>query len=252
MTISTKVTASPSPNAVLTRLDTATKEHIPRNSASASGRAEAQPSTSLASGCTAKSAADGSPRIVEVSTSWCYVGAGLRLSMELLGPEYAMEINSPDPGLKVFLSREVVGDTGEDLVEKQNAETGVMPIVADEEAEYGYTGENRHMVQAFRAGEMPLETFADGVAVTDLLAQGKLLKAESLCRNIAIIDDGVALVGIDGFDVGEWPVFVLDLAEGRDVEAGWIMDAAPAVACGNQRAALLFEKAGRVAAGSPR
>jgi predicted dehydrogenase len=44
-----------------------------------------------------------------------------------------------------------------------------MPIVADEESEYGYTGENRHMVQAFREGRMPDETFADGVAVTELL-----------------------------------------------------------------------------------
>jgi predicted dehydrogenase len=112
---------------------------------------------------------DGGRRIVEVTTSWCYVGAGLRLSMELLGPEYSMEINSLDAGPKVFLSREVKGDTGEDLVEKQNAETGVMPIVADEEAEYGYEGENRHMVRAFREGRMPDETFADGAAVTELL-----------------------------------------------------------------------------------
>ena len=114
-------------------------------------------------------ARDGGRRVVEVTTSWCYVGAGLRLSMELLGPEYSMEINSLDSGPKVFFSREVRGDTGEDLVEKQNAETGVMPVVADEEAEYGYTGENRHMVQAFRAGRRPDESFADGVAVTDLL-----------------------------------------------------------------------------------
>lgn len=114
-------------------------------------------------------ARDGGRRIVEVTTSWCYVGAGLRLSMELLGPEYSMQINSLDAGPKVFFSREVVGETGEDLVEKQNAETGVMPIVADEEAEYGYTGENRHMVRAFRAGRMPDETFADGLAVTELL-----------------------------------------------------------------------------------
>ncbi len=112
---------------------------------------------------------EGSRRIVEVTTSWCFVGAGLRLSMELLGPEYSMEINSLDAGPKVFFSREVVGDTGEDLVEKQNAETGVMPIVADEEAEYGYTGENRHMVQAFREGRRPDENFNDGVAVTELL-----------------------------------------------------------------------------------
>jgi predicted dehydrogenase len=112
---------------------------------------------------------DGGRRIVEATTSWCFVGAGLRLTMELLGPEYSMEVNSLDAGPKVFFSREVRGDAGEDLVEKQNAETGVMPIVSDEEAEYGYTTENRHMVQAFRAGEMPMETFVDGVAVTDLL-----------------------------------------------------------------------------------
>jgi predicted dehydrogenase len=111
----------------------------------------------------------GGIRVVEATTSWCFVGAGLRLTMELLGPEYSMEVNSLDSGPKVFFSREVKGDTGEDLVEKQNAETGVMPIVSDEEAEYGYVGENRHMVQAFRAGVMPMSTFVDGVAVTDLL-----------------------------------------------------------------------------------
>ena len=111
----------------------------------------------------------GGRRVVEATTSWCFVGAGLRLTMELLGPEYSMEVNSLDSGPKVFFSREVKGNTGEDLVEKQNAETGVMPIVSDEEAEYGYVGENRHMVQAFRAGVMPMSTFVDGVAVTDLL-----------------------------------------------------------------------------------
>ncbi len=111
----------------------------------------------------------GSERIIEATTSWCFVGAGLRLSMEVLGPEYSLSVNSLDAGPKVFFSREVQGDAGEDLVEKQNAETGLMPIVSDEESEYGYTGENRHMVQAFRAGRRPDENFADGVRVTELL-----------------------------------------------------------------------------------
>jgi predicted dehydrogenase len=113
--------------------------------------------------------ADGERRIVETTTSWCFVGAGLRLTMELLGPEYSMSINSLDMGPKVFFSRQVTGDTGEDLVEKQNAETGVMPIVASEAAEYGYEGENRHMVRCFLNGERPSETFDDGVNVTELL-----------------------------------------------------------------------------------
>jgi predicted dehydrogenase len=128
-----------------------------------------RPSEDFARALVEYRADDGETRIIEVTTSWCFVGAGLRLTMELLGPEYSMEITSLDAGPKVFFSREVTGDTGEDLVEKQNAETGVMPIVADEEAEYGYTGENRHMVDAFREGRRPDENFDDGLAVTELL-----------------------------------------------------------------------------------
>ncbi|MDQ3855831.1 MAG: Gfo/Idh/MocA family oxidoreductase, partial [Chloroflexota bacterium] len=107
--------------------------------------------------------------MIEASTSWAYVGPGLRLQVELLGPEYAMQWSSLDTGLKVFLSREVKGSAGEDLVEKQNAEQGLMPVLEDEAGSYGYTLENRHMVEAFRRGEPPMETFHDGVAVLELL-----------------------------------------------------------------------------------
>ena len=107
--------------------------------------------------------------VVETTTSWCFIGAGLRLTMELLGPEYSLSINTLDSGLKVFFSRNVKGKAGEDLVEKQNAETGLMPVVSDEMAEYGYVAENRHMVQAFLAGKRPEENFDDGLNVTELL-----------------------------------------------------------------------------------
>ncbi|MFC1573648.1 Gfo/Idh/MocA family protein [Candidatus Latescibacterota bacterium] len=111
----------------------------------------------------------GNPIIIETTTSWSYVGAGLRLTMEVLGPEYSMAINSLDTDLKIFLSRNVIGSAGEDLVEKQNAEIGLMPVVSDEEGAYGYTGENRHMVESFRAGKRPKENFSDGVEVAELL-----------------------------------------------------------------------------------
>jgi predicted dehydrogenase len=107
--------------------------------------------------------------VVETTTSWCYVGAGLRLSMELLGPEYSMAINTLDSGLKVFFSRNVRGASGEDLIEKQNAEIGLMPVVSSEETEYGYIAENRHMVESFLDGKRPGENFGDGLAVTELL-----------------------------------------------------------------------------------
>ena len=107
--------------------------------------------------------------IVEASTSWSYVGAGLRLTFELLGPEYSMQVNSLETPAKIFLSRELQGEQGEDLVEKQNAEQGLMPLIEDEAVTYGYTHENRHMVQAFRAATAPAESLRDGLAVTELL-----------------------------------------------------------------------------------
>lgn len=113
---------------------------------------------------------DDNPLIVEASTSWSFVGAGLRLSMELLGPEYSMQWNSLDTDLQLFFSRRLARqDEGEDLVEKQNAESGVMPVMASESASYGYDAENRHMVRCFSDGVRPRETFDDGVAVTRLL-----------------------------------------------------------------------------------
>ena len=107
--------------------------------------------------------------VVETTTSWCFVGAGLRLSLELFGPEYSMFVNTLDSDLKVFFSRNVSGSSGEDLVEKQNAESGEMPVVSSEIDAYGYTAENRHMVESFLAGKRPLENFDDGLDVTRLL-----------------------------------------------------------------------------------
>jgi predicted dehydrogenase len=111
----------------------------------------------------------GTPLIVETTTSWSYVGPGLRLSMELLGPEYSLSMNSLDSGLRLFLSRRVKGEAGEDLVEKQNAEQGMMPVVGDEAAEYGYEAENRYFVRCFLDGKQPEENFYDGLEVSELL-----------------------------------------------------------------------------------
>ena len=107
--------------------------------------------------------------LVEATTSWSYVGPALRLRAELLGPEYSMQVDSLTTDLTVFLGRRVQGAAGEDLVEKQNAEQGLMPVIADEPGVYGYTAENRHMVRAFLDGRMPDENWHDGLAVTEVL-----------------------------------------------------------------------------------
>ena len=112
---------------------------------------------------------DGHTVLGEATTSWSYVGPGLRLSAELLGPEYSMQWNSLNSGLNLFFSREVKGAAGEDLVEKQQAETGVMPVVPAEQLVYGYEGEDRHFVRVFLGLEEPKLTFNDGLEVVKLL-----------------------------------------------------------------------------------
>jgi len=126
---------------------------------------------------------DGATVIGEATTSWSFVGAGLRLSAELLGPEYSMSWNSLDSPLRLFFSREVKGQSGEDLVEKQNAEMGLMPVISGEAAVYGYEAEDRHFVRVFLGREKPQLTFDDGVEVVKLLMtaymsaeQGKTLE----------------------------------------------------------------------------
>ncbi len=147
---------------------------------------EHRPSEDYARGVVMLEDEQARPVVIEATTSWAYVGAGLRLSMELLGPEYSMEISTLNAPLKVFLSRNVRGAEGEDLVEKQNSEQGLMPVVEDEAASYGYTAEDRHMVESFTAGRRPMETFVDGVAVIEILMA--LYRSAELGQTVALPD----------------------------------------------------------------
>ncbi|MEO5826818.1 MAG: Gfo/Idh/MocA family oxidoreductase [Gemmatimonadales bacterium] len=128
-----------------------------------------RPSEDFASVTITYETPEGLTVIGEASTSWSFVGAGLRLSGELLGPEYSMAWNTLNSELSCFFSREVMGAAGEDLVEKQNAEMGLMPVVPDEASAYGYVHENRHFVNVFLGREEPLLTFHDGVEVMQVL-----------------------------------------------------------------------------------
>ncbi len=112
---------------------------------------------------------EGTPLVVEATTSWSYVGAGLRLTMELLGPEYSLSISTLDSPAKVFFSRRLQGEAAEDLLEKQNAEQGLMPVVGNESAEYGYEAENRAFIRSFLDGVQPALDFRAGLEVTELL-----------------------------------------------------------------------------------
>ena len=148
------------------------------------------PAEDFARASVALRAPGGERVLIEATTSWSFVGPALRLRTELLGPEYAMQVDSLSSDLTVFLGRAIRGEEGEDLVEKQNAEQGLMPVIADEAAAYGYTAENRHMVRAFLEGRMPDETWRDGVAVVEvLMACYKAAEDGAVVRFPADLDD---------------------------------------------------------------
>ena len=112
---------------------------------------------------------DGSLVLSEARTSWSYIGPGLRLTFEVLGPEYSVNINSLQQELNIFLSRNVKIPPTEEFVEKQAAEQGLMPMVPNEAITYGYQDENRHMVECFLRGKQPEENWRDGLLVTQLM-----------------------------------------------------------------------------------
>ncbi len=112
---------------------------------------------------------DGHRILSEARTSWCYVGPGLRLTFEVLGPEYSVSINSLQQELNAFFSRDVDIPASEDFVEKQAAEQGLMPLIPDEAATYGYVAEDRHMVESFLRGDSPAENWHDGLLVARLM-----------------------------------------------------------------------------------
>lgn len=112
---------------------------------------------------------DGSLVLSEARTSWSFVGPGLRLTFEVLGPEYSISVNSLTQELNVFFSRNVKIPPTEEFVEKQTAEQGLMPMIPDEAASYGYRDEDRHMVESFLKGEKPREDWRDGLLVSQLM-----------------------------------------------------------------------------------
>src|SRR5207245_3609439 len=81
----------------------------------------------------------------------------------------SIQMNDLETRLNRDCSREVKGKAGEDLVEKQNAEMGLMPVVANEAVAYGYEAEDRHFCRVFQGKEEPRLTIEDGVEVMKML-----------------------------------------------------------------------------------
>ena len=112
---------------------------------------------------------DGNLVVSETRTSWSFTGPGLRLSFEVLGPEYYMSVNTLQPELFTFFSRNVKIPPSEEFVEKQAAEQGLMPTIPNEAFTYGYMDEDRYMVECFLKREKPREDWRDGLLIVQLM-----------------------------------------------------------------------------------
>jgi predicted dehydrogenase len=127
--------------------------------------------------------------MIEATTSWSYVGPGLRIQLELLGPEYAMEFSTLNTGLKVFLSRNVTGAEGEDLVEKQSAEQGPDAGTRRRGCDLRLHPRRPAHGRCVPQGEEPLETFRDGVAVVEMLMA--LYRSAEIGSTVHLPEDGL-------------------------------------------------------------
>ena len=68
---------------------------------------------------------DGGDQVLsEAKVSWCYTGPGLRLSMEVFGPEYSVAMNSLQQELSVFLSRNIQVQAGRGLRREAGGRAG--------------------------------------------------------------------------------------------------------------------------------
>ena len=130
--------------------------------------------------------AQGEPVISEATGSWCYVGAGVRRSIELLGPEYSGRVVADESSSSVFFSDALA--SGEGWAEKQTATSGRMPIAAGDVVKGGYVAENRDAAEAFRRGENGFLDLRDGERVMKLCMAAYLAAEEGREVNLADAD----------------------------------------------------------------
>lgn len=90
----------------------------------------------------------------QFTDSWMYDKQGLRLSMDALGPGYAMEVNTLISPLEIFISDEAAAAVAdaETALEKSTSSRGLLPVQPNEADLYGYVGEMEDMKNAFLDG----------------------------------------------------------------------------------------------------
>lgn len=102
-------------------------------------------------------------QLATVESSWIEKG-GMQLRHELVGSAGRIVTDTASTPVWGFIE-----NPAGYLVEKADADTGWVYPVPEEARAYGFSQAMRHFAQAFAAGEAPVETFADGLAVNLVL-----------------------------------------------------------------------------------
>ena len=116
----------------------------------------------------------------QFTNSWMYDKQGLRISMEGLGPGYALEINTLRSPAEIFIgdeAAEAVADA-ETALEKSTSSRGLLALQPNEADLYGYVAELEDMRDAFDSGRDALLNWDYGCEIT-LLCQAAYMAAEN-------------------------------------------------------------------------
>ena len=127
----------------------------------------------------------------QFTDSWMFEKQGLRLYMDGMGPGYAFEINTLVSPLNVFIgdiAAEAIADQ-ESALEKATASRGLLAVQYNEADLYGYTDENRDMLDSFTVGRNALLSW-DYALEVQRLVMASYLSAER-ARTIDLTDPAV-------------------------------------------------------------
>jgi predicted dehydrogenase len=127
----------------------------------------------------------------QFTDSWMFEKQGLRLFMDGMGPGYAFEINTLVSPLNVFIgdvAAQAVADQ-ESALEKATASRGLLAVQYNEPDLYGYTDENKNMLEAFSNGRDAMLSWEYGLEIQRLV-MASYLSAER-DRTIDLTDPAV-------------------------------------------------------------
>jgi len=127
----------------------------------------------------------------QFTDSWMYDKQGLRISIDGLGPDYALEINTLISPAEIFIGDRAAAGVAdaETALEKSTASRGLLNIQPNEADLYGYVDELKNVVESFRQGEDALLTFEYGLEITRLV-QAAYMAAEQK-RTLDLTDKNV-------------------------------------------------------------